>query len=699
MAPLGALGRFFKGLFHALTWPEWIGLVLLLGAVVGLALRGDQLTPLTRAAAWLALLPAFAVLGRRGLPKLFGPVFVYDLTRTIRRSRAFSIRGVYAFLLLFILFLLYVNYPGIRVQTFADLFADQALNRDELPRFAGRFFTTFMIVQFVLVLLLTPASTAAALTEEKERRTFEFLLVTELDDREIVLGKLGSRSAYLGLFVLTGLPILSLVQFFGGVDPNLVLASYLATAVTIFSLGSLALVNSAYHAKSRGAVFWTYVQIVCYYVFTGFCCWPFVALGGSLNPLNWVGAGNAIVGLFRVYGSLANPTDELWPAARDYCVFHAVVGIACCAWASTRLRIWHRQPPPVLPPEPAPLVSLANADFPERARPVLAGRGRPPVGERPMLWKEVHIEPGLGMAGVSRALGPVPVVLGLFALTYLTLGFCAMSAVNPSADSLARLVNGLVRGLGTPVLCLMLVGIALRAAGTMTVERERQTLDSLLTTPLADRDILGAKWLVSLWSVRKGLWVLGALWFLGLLFGGLHPLALPLLLFAAVVYAAVVASLGLFLSLTNRSTLRATLWTLLAAVGLAALPWALWNLVVWAILLAGWEHDMPTLVHFDAYQLMPPMTLWLFSFLAADITQRQVISWQLIATLLGGVTWYGLLAAGLWGLACRRFEAATGRLAADGRAAPSPKRPHGRPTGDAAAASTSDQESWGSCGG
>jgi len=47
-----------------------------------------------------------------------------------------------------------------------------------------------------------------AIAEEKERKTLDFLLASDLRSREIVLGKLASRLAYLTLVLLTGLPLL-----------------------------------------------------------------------------------------------------------------------------------------------------------------------------------------------------------------------------------------------------------------------------------------------------------------------------------------------------------------------------------------------------------------------------------------------------------------------------------------------------------
>jgi hypothetical protein len=133
-----------------------------------------------------------------------------------------------------------------------------------MPNLAGSFFKWFMSVQFVTVLLLTPAFAAGAIAEEKERKTLEFILATDLRNREIVLSKLASRFSNLGLLILTGLPILSITQFMGGVDPDLVLAGFAATGLTMASLTALSILQSVYAKKPRDAIILTYLATVAY---------------------------------------------------------------------------------------------------------------------------------------------------------------------------------------------------------------------------------------------------------------------------------------------------------------------------------------------------------------------------------------------------------------------------------------------------
>src|SRR5262249_61815504 len=75
---------------------------------------------------------------------------------------------------------------------------------------------------------------------------------------------------------------------------------------------------------------------------------------------------------------------------------------------------------------------------------------------------------------------------------------------------------------GACVGTLLLIGVAVRAAGSITGERDRQTLDSLLTSPLDSNDILTGKWLGSMLSMRRGWIWLGGIYFLALWCGGVQ---------------------------------------------------------------------------------------------------------------------------------------------------------------------------------
>src|SRR5262249_25579729 len=146
----------------------------------------------------------------------------------------------------------------------------------EAAEFAEAFFLAFMATQMGLVFLLTPVLTAGAIAEEKQRRTLDGLLTTHLRDREIILGKLVSRLAQMALLLLAGLPVLGFMQLLGGVDPQLVMAGFGLTLLTMLSLASLGIFNSARLGRPRPAIFMTYLYaglfLACSYVCS--CCIP-----------------------------------------------------------------------------------------------------------------------------------------------------------------------------------------------------------------------------------------------------------------------------------------------------------------------------------------------------------------------------------------------------------------------------------------
>jgi hypothetical protein len=239
-----------------------------------------------------------------------------------------------------------------------------------------------------------------------------------------------------------------------------------------------------------------------------------------------------------------------------------------------------------------------------------------------------------------------------------------------------------VRTLGTFVACLFLVGVGLRAAGCLTGERDRDTLVSLLTTPLRNVDILWAKWWGSVLSGRKLWWYLGIIWIMGLVTTGLHPIALLVLVFAWVIYAMFLASLGLWFSLVSRTTLRATVWTLLTMVGLSLGP-IVFGYVCDILEEIANPRPHPSWVgEIVTPWLSPPVTLYTLEFCERDLDpqadwndyysrfyNRDEVITEMWERLLGaalGLATYTLAAAFFWMLARRRFAAVTGRMPVPG---------------------------------
>jgi ABC-type transport system involved in multi-copper enzyme maturation permease subunit len=640
---------------------------LLLAAAAGCAWGyGDRLTVPEQLGLWALLLLAGVGLVRRGWVRPFGPVLLYDLIRTGRRPRYLVVRYAYAALLLAVLVIAYflrVTYQG---GSWRDLFAAAPLPPAELTRFAASFFYTFMGVQFLAVFALTPAYTAGVLAEEKERRTLEFLLATDLGNREIVLGLALSRLANLALVVLTGLPVLAFLELLGGVDPRLVLAGFAASGLTMGSLAGLGLLNSVYARRPREAVMRAYLMAAGYLALSGLS-WllllpqlnlaKFPSTDTWASPVEvkdvveWLNIGNLGAALYQI----APDVNALLPEAlRRYAWFHGAVALTCCAWAVLRLRAQALRQQEV----PA---AKATGRRRRRAR-GLPLWGRPRVGHQPVLWKEAFVEAGTRRGLLVRLLGGVLVAALFWPAVHLLYFYGRVLPTGPG-DDLGRLMNVWVRVASMALGCFLLLQVALRAAGTVSSERDRQTLDGLLATPLENRAILFGKWAGTIFSPRGAWLVLALVWAVGLLTGGLHWLAVPCFLLAWLVFAAALAALGLWCSIAARSTHRALFLTLFTVTA-----------VLFAAQMVCWDLPERWLDRFESQSLWPPFTLALLAFSPAEYRQwaPHVLKLDRPAVPLVLLVW-SLAAGGFLALAGIRFRVVTGRATI----VPRPVAPYG----------------------
>jgi hypothetical protein len=176
----------------------------------------------------------------------------------------------------------------------------------------------------------------------------------------------------------------------------------------------------------------------------------------------------------------------------------------------------------------------------------------------PMVWKEMRIK-GLPRNRVASSM--------LVILTMLVVALPVAPALfEPQQRYRIEDLNLCVRSYGTVVSILLLIAILLKGASTITIERSKQTLETLLTTPLSNAQILWGKWLGTILSVRHGVVCLAMIWTAGLLTHALHPLALLGLTLVLAVYSAACASIGLWATAVARTSMQASLAAFLIVV-------------------------------------------------------------------------------------------------------------------------------------
>src|SRR5438477_2586702 len=131
---------------------------------------------------------------------------------------------------------------------------------------SGRIFQSMSYLQLGLVALLAPIFTAGAITQEKDSQTYDILLTTPLTNGQIVLGSLMSRLFFVIALLISGIPIFSVTQIFGGVAIDSIVISFAVAAATAFVTGALAMAIATFKVGTRRTIFSFYLFIVIYLV-------------------------------------------------------------------------------------------------------------------------------------------------------------------------------------------------------------------------------------------------------------------------------------------------------------------------------------------------------------------------------------------------------------------------------------------------
>ncbi|WP_431029853.1 ABC transporter permease [Lysinibacillus sp. LZ02] len=131
-------------------------------------------------------------------------------------------------------------------------------------------FMMISVLQMGLVMFITPGLTAGAISTEREKQTLNMLLMTTQSSWQIIFGKLTSSIAFLGLLLMAGLPIYSIVFLFGGVSPTQLLTIFFFYFVTMVAIGSIGIFFSTVIKRTITSMIATYGAMIFLGGFTAF---------------------------------------------------------------------------------------------------------------------------------------------------------------------------------------------------------------------------------------------------------------------------------------------------------------------------------------------------------------------------------------------------------------------------------------------
>ncbi len=187
--------------------------------------------------------------------RLDNPIFVKEMRIGFREKKVFY--GLSAWVIV--------------IALIASLTASSALSAggsvSDLPE-AGRVLFEFLFwAQLGFLVIFAPSLTTASVSGERERKSFDMLVTTQLSPAELIFGKFGFAIAFILLALLSTIPFEAVVFVLGGVS----LQSFLLTKLSLASLAALTcligMTLSARETRSAYATGSTYLALVLLSIF------------------------------------------------------------------------------------------------------------------------------------------------------------------------------------------------------------------------------------------------------------------------------------------------------------------------------------------------------------------------------------------------------------------------------------------------
>ena len=196
------------------------------------------------------------------------PVLQRELLVNLRTKRAFVLLAVYQLLLAAVVL---AAWPS-----------DQRLDLTTNPPSATKLVNLFFLGQYVIASLMAPSFAAGTIAGEKERKTYEMLLASPLRPGAIVLGKVVASLTHIGMLIVGSLPIIVLCLPLGGVSVYEVLAAYLGLITSVILFGAIGVFCSSYFPRTSSALVVSYLAILPLVI--GACVfWASLASEGDLR--------------------------------------------------------------------------------------------------------------------------------------------------------------------------------------------------------------------------------------------------------------------------------------------------------------------------------------------------------------------------------------------------------------------------------
>ncbi|MGB6043027.1 MAG: ABC transporter permease subunit [Pirellulales bacterium] len=370
------------------------------------------------------------------------PVLQRELLVNLRMHRAFLLLFAYLALLGGVVWVTWPSELELKVDMTTSAVAKERVD-------------FFFLGQYLLASLMAPSFAAGTITGEKERKTYESLLASPLGPSAIIVGKLLASLCHLGILIVCSLPIVMLCVPLGGVSLYEVLAAYFALVASVVCFGMISMACSSYFQRTVAALTVSYL-IILPMALTGALLWSALA--------SW--------GQYRLFASVT-----ILPAISALIIF------VTFAWTARRLMF-----PPDVGSEGKGVVDIQQEmeqavgmviqsdQFPDKLFAPAKRDGLMPDGTNPVYDKEMRSE----LFSQGTLMLRIVIQVSMFLAIPLMAWFFYIAPLKaPWYICYVLLFN-------------MLIGPVF-SADRVTGERERDTLELMLTTTISPWQILWGK--------------------------------------------------------------------------------------------------------------------------------------------------------------------------------------------------------------
>lgn len=377
---------------------------------------------------------------------------------------------------------------------------DRPSRLGETARVGGLIFEISVYVELVLLVFFAALTSASTVSQEKDRRTFVLLLITDMRDYEIVLGKLLGALLPITVLMFVSVPALTFLLLLGGIGAEQVVQASVVILAAAYGAGSLGGLVALWRERTFQALALSVIFLVLY-----FCLTLAVGAAGEQGAsarlwLDPVAAMRTVVdpppGGWQTFA----PSYGYGIAMLVGCVILNAIGIG-------RLRRWNPSGEPIMQREGANAVDPEADLKPDELRKFRAQAHAAPgpvrqVWSNPILWREIRtLAYGRRPLLVKAAYGVALAMILYFAIAMI---YEPGSRRHDSAatEPMRRQPFAAAYGL-VPLTIISLLLVSAQAATAITSERDGGALDVLLVTDVSPREFVFGKLLGAIHNTKE----------------------------------------------------------------------------------------------------------------------------------------------------------------------------------------------------